>query len=109
MKPLYFALPIYGYDEKKNAINPCLGTNVIQFDRRWGFDRILTKCEAVCMNASKDSIWSNGYVILYTFDVDRPYALGNKYYLKSYLIKGHEIPPSKRAYLKITGWIENNF
>lgn len=106
MKPLYFALPIYGYDEKENAINPRLGTDVIQFDRRWGVRRILTECENAYINASEGTLWSNGYVILYTFDVDRPYALDNKYYLKSYLIKGHEIPPSKRAYLKITGWIE---
>lgn len=106
MKPLYFALPIYGYDEKENTINPSLGTNVIQFDRRWSFDHILTECEATCMNASEGTLWSNGYVLLYTHNVDRPFALGTNYYLKSYLIKGHNLPPSKRSYLKVAGWIE---
>ena len=107
MKPLYFALPILGYKEKENTIEPRLGTDVIQFDRRWGIDRILTECDAAYINAPEEGgIWSNGYVLLYTHNIDRPYAIGNTYHIKSYLIKGIELPPSKRSYLKVAGWID---
>lgn len=106
MKPLYFALPILSYDEKENVINPRLGTDVIQFDRRWGFDRILSECDAAYINAGEDTVWSNGYVLMYTFNIERPYTIGNTYHIKSYLIKGHKLPPSKRSYLKVAGWIE---